>query len=150
MGTRYQGTPEETRALSAYINLMRAVNSVTARVHEHLAGADLTLGQFGALEALHFVGSMRHHELAGKLLCTPGNMTKVLDNLESRGLVSRRRDDGDRRCQNVAITARGRRAIEAIFPGHAEGLVRSMSGLTAGELEELRVLCRKLGRGVPE
>ncbi|MEW6269222.1 MAG: MarR family transcriptional regulator [Thermodesulfobacteriota bacterium] len=145
MATRHLGPVRETRALDAYIALMRAAEAVTARAHGHLQTAGLTIGQFGALEALHHLGPLRATELARKLLRSPGNVTTVLDNLERAGLVRRSQDDEDRRCTTVSITARGAALMREIFPRHAEGLAREMSILTAREQEELKRLCRKLG-----
>ena len=52
MGTRYQGQPDEVRALDAFIKLMRATDSISADLSRHVSEAGLTLGQFGVLEAL--------------------------------------------------------------------------------------------------
>jgi len=147
VATRHQGTSREKRALDAYIALMRASEAVTARTHGHLAGAKLTIGQFGALEALHHLGPLRATVLARKLLRSPGNMTTVLDNLERSGLVRRTREEGDRRCTKVSITARGAALIREIFPRHVQLLAGDISVLTAAEQDELKRLCRKLGRG---
>jgi len=147
MATRHRGPEREVRALNAYIALMRAAESLTARLQGRLAEASLTTGQFGALEALHHLGPMRPNELARKLLRSPGNMTTVLDNLGRRGLAVRRREKGDRRCLTVHLTDAGRRLIERIFPGHVADMVREFGVLTGGEQEELRRLCRALGTG---
>lgn len=147
MATKHQGPGRETRALDAYIALMRAAESVTARTHGHLAAAKLTVGQFGALEALHHLGPLRTTELARKLLRSPGNMTTVLDNLEKSGLVRRAQEEGDRRCTTVSITARGAALMREIFPRHVDELVRELGVLTAREQEELKRLCQKLGLG---
>lgn len=145
MGTHHKGPDAEVRALNAYIALMRASQSTTARVHAHLAEEGLTLGQFAALEALHHLGPMLQRELAGKLLCSAGNMTIVLDNLEKRGLVRRERRPDDRRCTTARITPRGTRLVRRVFPRHVKALLREMAILTPAEQEELRRLCRKLG-----
>jgi MarR family 2-MHQ and catechol resistance regulon transcriptional repressor len=147
MATRHQGTSREKRALDAYIALMRASEAVTARTHGHLAEAKLTIGQFGALEALHHLGPLRTTELARKLLRSPGNMTTVLDNLEKSGLVRRTQEEGDRRCTTVSITTRGATLIRDIFPRHVTELTRELGNLTAQEQDELKRLCQKLGRG---
>jgi len=145
MATRFKGTETQKQALNAYIALMRAANAVTIRAHQHLRAAKLTLGQFGALEALYHLGPMRQHELAGKLLCSPGNISTVLSNLEWRKLVRRSTDGADARCTIVEVTDKGHRLMSEIFPGHAVGLEEAMSVLAAPELESLRALCRKLG-----
>ena len=51
MGTHHQGPKSEVLALDAYIKLMRAADSVTARAHLVLPPG-VTLTQFAALEAL--------------------------------------------------------------------------------------------------
>jgi MarR family 2-MHQ and catechol resistance regulon transcriptional repressor len=145
MGTHHKGPDREVRALNAYIALMRATQSTTARVHAHLAEENLTLAQFAALEALYHLGPMVQRELARKLLCSAGNLTVVLGNLEKRDLVRRDRRSNDRRCTTARITPRGTRLVRKVFPRHVEALVRDMAVLTPAEQEELRRLCRKLG-----
>lgn len=147
MATRHRGPRRETRTLDAYIALMRAAEAVTARTHGHLAAAKLTIGQFGALEALHHLGPLRTTELARKLLRSPGNVTTVLDNLERDGLIERLPEASDRRCTTVRITPRGSALMREIFPRHVAGLVRELSVLSAAEQAELKRLCRKLGVG---
>ena len=147
MATKHRGPLRETRALDAYVALMRAGEAVTARTHGHLASAKLTIGQFGALEALYHLGPLRTTVVARKLLRSPGNMTTVLDNLERQGLVRRTQEEGDRRCTTVSITAKGAALMREVFPRHADGLARELAVLTPEEQDELIRLCRKLGKG---
>jgi MarR family 2-MHQ and catechol resistance regulon transcriptional repressor len=133
------------RALDAYIALMRAAETATTRIHRHLSDVDLTVGQFGALEALFHLGAMRQNELARKVLRSAGNMTLVLDNLERRGLVRRERETGDRRCTTVHLTPQGRRLVQRIFPRHAAIVAEELRELGAAEQTELTRLCRRLG-----
>jgi MarR family 2-MHQ and catechol resistance regulon transcriptional repressor len=46
----------------------------------------------------------------------------------------------------VALTKKGRRLIAGMFPRHAGTIVKALRILTADEQEELRRLCRKLGK----
>jgi MarR family transcriptional regulator, 2-MHQ and catechol-resistance regulon repressor len=148
MATRHRGTVQEKRALDAYIALMRAAEAVTGRTHGHLLPKGLTIGQFGALEALFHLGPLRATELARKVLRSPGNMTTVLDNLEKAGLVRRSQEAEDRRCTTVTLTNRGDALMREVFPVHVDGMVEAWDVLTAAEQEELKRLCRKLGVGV--
>ena len=66
--TRYKGTPEEVRALNAYVKLIRASESVSARIHRHLAAVGLSISQFGVLEALYHLGPLSQAEIAKKVL----------------------------------------------------------------------------------
>jgi MarR family transcriptional regulator, 2-MHQ and catechol-resistance regulon repressor len=146
MGTHYLGTEEEVSALDAYIKLMRAADSVTARLNRLLSEHELTISQFGTLEALLHLGPMGQTEIGTKLLKSSGNITMVVDNLEKRGLVRRERGSSDRRCVTVHLTESGRALISEIFPRHAAAIARQMSALEPGEQRELARLCRRLGR----
>ena len=136
------------RALNAFITLARASEAVAARLQRDLAGKRLTTSQFGVIEALLHLGSLCQGELAGKLLRSGASMTSVVEGLEKRGLVVRQRTAEDKRFVRVALTGKGRRLIQEIFPAHAETVTRLFSVLTEEEQEQLRWLCRKLGIGV--
>ncbi len=150
MPTHYRGTNKEVRALNAYINLFRAADSLAAGSNARLETAGLTTGQFGVLEALLHLGPLCQHELGEKLLCTGGNITLVVDNLERAGLARRERGRRDRRLVTVRLTPRGKKLIGKVFPRHATAIAVEMGHLTTTEQEHLRRLCRKLGRGVAE
>ena len=143
--TRYRGTKDEVRALNTYVKLMRASESVSARIHGHLAETGLTVSQFGVMEALYHLGPLSQGELAKKIMRSSGNITMVIDNLEERGLVKRERNRQDRRSYAVRLTVEGRRLIGSVFPRHAAKIVEEMKALTATEQEELSRLCRKVG-----
>jgi MarR family 2-MHQ and catechol resistance regulon transcriptional repressor len=145
MPTHFEGRAETIRALNAYINLVRATDSLLARMAAQLASRGLTTAQFGVLEALLHLGPMCPRTLGQKLLRSGGNITLIVDNLEKHGWVRRERQEDDRRMIMIHLTPRGRRLVARIFPGHAEAVAREMSRLTPEEQEGLRVLCRKLG-----
>ena len=145
MGTHYAGTLVEQRALNAFIKLVRAGQSVSARVEAPLGELGLTVSQFGALEALFHLGPLNQKTLAGKILKSTGNITMVIDNLEKRGLVKRTRDEHDRRHYSVAITRKGGALLTSFFPKHAARIVEEMSVLSAAELDALGKLCKKVG-----
>ncbi|MGB7293097.1 MAG: MarR family transcriptional regulator [Thermodesulfobacteriota bacterium] len=146
MGTKYKGTQKEIRALNAFINFMRAADSVSSRLSRLLAKYELTMSQFAALEALYHLGPLNQNELGKKLLKTSGNITMVVDNLEKRVLVKRVRISEDRRSVSVTLTEDGRRFIKSIFPQHVGSIVADFEVLSAREQEVLRHLCRKLGK----
>ena len=150
MATHYSGAMREVRALDAYIKLTRATETIDARLAARLARRGLTHGQLGVLEALMHLGAMAQCDLGRKLLRSGGNVTTVVDNLERRKLVRRRRGAEDRRVVMVELTAPGRRLIERVFPDHASAIGAAFGALTAQEQEQLGKLCRKLGRGAAE
>lgn len=145
MGTHYSGSKEENQALDTYIKLIRAAESVTSRVHPPAELEGLTHSQFGVLEALLHLGPLCQRELGSKILKSSGNITMVIDNLEKRGLVQRRRDRGDRRYVTVYLTQEGQQVIEAIFPRHMERIKNELGVLSLDDQQSLGDLCRTLG-----
>ena len=137
---------KDALALDTYVKLMRATGAVTARMHKHLAASKLTISQFGVLEALFHLGSMMQQELGKKILKTSGNMTMVVDNLEKRGLVSRKPDPEDRRCTCISLTQDGTSLIKKVFPKHADIAKQIFSALDEKECQHLGVLLKKLGK----
>jgi len=142
--TQYKGARDEVSALSAFVKLVRAAESVSARIHRHLVDAGLSVSQFGVLEAIYHLGPLSQSEIAKKVLKSTGNITLVIDNLEKRDLVKRERQE-DRRYYAVSLTTKGRKLISGTFPRHAAKIMEAMGALSSAEQEALGNLCRKLG-----
>ena len=133
------------RPLNTYTKLMRAAESVTARVSRCMSEADLTVSQFGVLEALYHKGPLCQRDIAVKILKSTGNITLVIDNLEKRDLVRRERDSADRRYLTVHLTAAGTELIAPVFARVEKAIVAEMASLSNDEQELLGQLCKKLG-----
>ena len=145
MPTKHRGPEHEVRALNALITLVRASEAVVGMLQRELVGKRLTSSQFGAIEALFHLGPLCQGELAGKLLRTGASTTSVVAGLERRALVVRQRTEEDKRFVRVALTSKGRKLVQEIFPAHAQTVARLFRVLSADEQEQLRRLCRKLG-----
>lgn len=138
--------PDCSSALRAYVKLFRATHAVRSRVERRAAlAAGLTLTQIGVLDALLHKGPLAHRDLSRKLLTSAGNLSDVIDKLETRGLVLRVRDPLDRRLVRVGLTAAGRATITDLFPRHAAVIAAVMGGLPAEDLALLEQLLRRLG-----
>jgi MarR family 2-MHQ and catechol resistance regulon transcriptional repressor len=142
--TKYRGNRKERLALSTFVKLLRAAETVSAKVHSHLAGAKLTISQFGVLEALYHLGPMCQRDIAKKILKSTGNLTTVIDNLEKRKLVRRERNEDDRRYFNVVLTEKGGKIMKKIFPDHASRILQAMDNLTEREQKQFGILCKKI------
>ncbi len=139
---------EERRALSAWVKLTRATESIGSRLREENALQSLTPPQFGVLEMLYHLGPLCQKEISIKLLRSGGNVTMVVDNLEKQGLVQRRKYLQDRRYYRIHLTNEGSKLIKKAFKQQLRLLVSLFGVLTKHEQEMLSTLCRKLGHGV--
>jgi MarR family transcriptional regulator, 2-MHQ and catechol-resistance regulon repressor len=145
MGTHYSGSDSEKITLNAFIKLMRATESLNNRLNRHLADADLTVSQFGTLEALYHLGPLNQRSIGEKILKSGGNITMVVDNLEKCGYVKRKKDPNDRRAVLIHLTGEGNKFIKKFFPRHLEKIKEEFSVLTEEEKIQLAELCKKLG-----
>lgn len=145
MPTHYKGSQTEIDTLNTFIKMTRATESINNRLCRSLADENLTISQFGILEALLHIGPQNQKELGKKILKSGGNITLVIDNLEKRELAKREPDPNDRRAVIIQLTEKGNKFIEAFFPKHVERIVNEFSVLSPEELKELGRLCKKVG-----
>ena len=97
--------------------------------------------------ALHTVcghEEARLSEIAARLRIAPRSATEVVDTLETRGLVERRRDPADRRAVLVVPTAEGQQMHDAAGEARAAAAATFFGQLDAGEQAQLRDLLQRL------
>ncbi len=145
MPTHFNGSEKEVRTLNTFIKLMRSTESLNNRLNMHLSENNLTVSQFGVLEALLHVGPQNQRELGARLLKSGGNITMVIDNLCKSGWVERTPDPTDRRAMIISLTDAGETFIKDFFPKHLERIVGEFDILDPEELEQLGVLAKKVG-----
>ncbi|MDX2205025.1 MAG: homoprotocatechuate degradation operon regulator HpaR [Hyphomicrobiaceae bacterium] len=96
------------------LRLLQAREAVMERFRPHLNAHDLTEQQWRVLRALAEVGESEVGALAGAICLLGPSLSRILPELEQRGLVARRRADGDRRTSLVSLTREGRVQFEAM------------------------------------
>jgi DNA-binding MarR family transcriptional regulator len=94
-------------------------------------------------------GTLRPTDLTNASMLTSSGTTKRLDKLEAAGLIAREPDPKDRRGTLIALTAEGRRLIDALTPAHLDNERRILGGLSEPEQARLADLLRKLQLGLP-
>ncbi|MCL4265833.1 MAG: MarR family transcriptional regulator [Anaerolineae bacterium] len=110
---------------------------------QFLSRHNLTQAQFYALLWLA-EGPKTMSELSQDMLCDPSNITRVAGILERKGLITRQRDEADRRVIRLEITAVGQTLITQLHQAHDMYTRERISTLSAQEQADLRVLLQKL------
>jgi DNA-binding MarR family transcriptional regulator len=105
---------------------------------------------FGLLTALLEVGPLSQQQLAEKMRVNRSLVVGIVDDLERRGWVERRRDPADRRSYNLYVTEAGRRARDEMAPQVARANERMTERLDADERARLNALLRDFIRTDPE
>ena len=101
--------------------------------------------QFNALIVLQVAGRpLTQREMVERLLVDKSDLTGLLGRMEKTGLVTRRSDADDRRCNAVALTAKGRAELARTEADYAALVTRIMSSFTREETADLTRLMLKL------
>jgi DNA-binding MarR family transcriptional regulator len=96
-----------------------------------------SLIHLNVLTILDLDGSMSMSQLAASLDVSVASMTGIVDRMEERGLVQRRRDVADRRIVLVDPTEAGRDVFREIDRRRREGLLKMLKQLGEPELAGL-------------
>jgi DNA-binding MarR family transcriptional regulator len=106
--------PNDEEVIRAILLASRVMVGIAVR---SLAGNpdDVTLPQYRTLVELTFGGPRRLADLAEALSVSPSTATRMCDRLVRKELVSRTRDELDRREVKLAITALGRKVVSDVI-----------------------------------
>lgn len=83
-------------------------------------------------------------EVCRQMRYDTGSMTRLLDQLENKGLITRSRSLEDRRVVQLSLTAAGEDAYEALLPRVLAQLNAALEGFSRDEVTELKRLLRKM------
>jgi DNA-binding MarR family transcriptional regulator len=115
---------EAVAELDAFIRRQRR------RIAATQGRSTMSMTHLHVLMVLDAEGPVPMSRVAETLLCSFPNATGIVDRMEERGYVERRRDERDRRLVLVRVTPEGRAALgrlETMRQQHLRGLLRAMS-----------------------
>jgi DNA-binding MarR family transcriptional regulator len=106
----------KTGGQNVYLRIVRLAEALTQRMGTALQPFELTLTQYSALDSLRRAApeGLACGEIAQRLVARDPDITRLLDRLELRGLVSRSRERPDRRVVRAQITDDGLQLVRAI------------------------------------
>jgi DNA-binding MarR family transcriptional regulator len=140
MAGRRESASDETLR-EAFWSVARQLRDTS---QETLAPWDIAPSHFRALRVLARHGTMRLTDLSDHLHIAPRSTTEVVDALESRGLVERRPDPGDRRATLVEVTGHGTSVLDAIRAARGTEAERVFGRLSPTDRAHLARILRKL------
>jgi DNA-binding MarR family transcriptional regulator len=134
-------SPDATEfAGQLFFRLWRATHT---RIAEKLESIGLTPASFGVLNLLAKRDAMIQQEIGRAIGIDPSTMVALLDGLEGAGLVTRTPNPSDRRARVVAVTPKGRKALERGRKLNGEVEDEVLKGLSKTERRELLDLLRQ-------
>lgn len=123
--------------LKLVIAMARTYNDMFFEIEKNVQEFGLNISEFGVLEMLYHKGDQPVQKVAEKILVTSGTITYVINKLEKKELVVRRKCEKDKRVFYVSLTEKGKEFILDIFPKHKEFLDNLFSGLNENTKREL-------------
>ena len=123
--------------LKLVIALVRGYSTVVTEIEKNIQGYGLNISEFGVLEMLHHKGAQPVQKIAEKILVTSGTITYVIDKLQKKGLVYRKKCQKDKRVCYICLTEKGEILITDIFSKHKNFLNKLFSNLSDEEKKEI-------------
>lgn len=126
--------------------LFRLTNTLDQRLRPPFAAAGLGNGDFDVLAALRRSGkpyALTAGELSRTVLVTTGAITKRIDRLEARGLVSRSVTETDSRGRLITLTGEGIELAGELIAAHLANQRLLLAGLSGEEQAQLAGLLER-------
>ena len=133
-----RGTPEE----AAFLDLLRTCDLLSRGPAQFLKSEDLSPTQYNVLRILRgaLPAGMPCGEIASRMITRDPDITRLLDRLEKRELISRCRETKDRRMVVARITPRGLKLLARLDEAVQEMYRKQLGHLGAVRLKELQDL----------
>jgi DNA-binding MarR family transcriptional regulator len=131
-----------------FIVLLKTADALSLEAEQLVRSANLTATQYNALRILRGAGpeGLACREIGERLISHDPDITRLLDRMEKRGLITRERQEDDRRVVKTRITGEGLgllkpldQPIRDLHKRQFRHMAAARLKILAGILEEIRV-----------
>ncbi len=137
-------TPDDFHNCHLGLLLGRAALLKDRIIDTHMVPYGITAAQFKVLIIMAQFGVDTPAELCRHLSLDSGSMTRMLDRLEQKELLARRRSEGDRRQVQLVLTAQGQTLADRLPEIGADAMNELAGAITAQELRALEDILKKI------
>ncbi|PSM20058.1 MULTISPECIES: MarR family winged helix-turn-helix transcriptional regulator [Nitratireductor] len=139
-----QDLPWDNPRFRNWIAVVRAEKAVVRALSKALAPLDLKLAQLDMLMNLYRHPGQSQHDLARRLLVGRSNITMLLPQLESQGLVRRESDSSDKRVMRLYLTPAGEERLLKALAIYTELIDTVMAQSSPAECDALGEQMRRI------
>lgn len=139
-----QDLPWDNPRFRNWIALVRAEKAVVAALSKALQPLDLKIAQLDMLMNLYRHPGMSQHDLARRLLVGRSNITMLLPQLETRGLVTRENDAKDKRVMRLTLTDSGEGLLMEALRVYTTLIERVMAQSTPAECDRMGAMMLRI------
>ena len=106
---------KDNKEEAAFIELMLTADVLSRRLQQVLKTEELSMTQYNVLRILRGAAEgLACREVSNRMITRDPDVTRLLDRLENRGLISRSREEKDRRTVMARITPAGLATLERL------------------------------------
>lgn len=134
-------------ALRVWLYLLKCSKRLEQEISDRFrVQFESSLSRFDVLAHLDFAGSegLSTSQLAARLLASKGNITRLLDRMESDGLIERSHAETDRRVSRIRLSPGGAALFGRMAPAHENWCQEILGGLDEGDRDHLVRMLRGL------
>ncbi|MEQ8451201.1 MAG: MarR family transcriptional regulator [Nitratireductor sp.] len=139
-----QDLPWDNPRFRNWIAVVRAEKAVVRALTKALAPLDLKLAQLDMLMNLYRHPGQSQHDLARRLLVGRSNITMLLPQLESQGLVRRESDSSDKRVMRLYLTQAGEERLLKALAIYTELIDTVMAQSSPAECDAMGEQMRRI------
>jgi DNA-binding MarR family transcriptional regulator len=143
----YQASTYKARTSVGYL-VKRAQGAILESIEPAFAAQGFTLMQWVVLMYLRDGLAKTAKDICAEFRHDSGALTRVIDQLEERDCIERRRSTTDRRAIELHLTPRGRQLVQSLVPVVVDRLNLALADFSRDEVQELTRLLNKLIVGV--
>ena len=138
--------PDRRLAVEAWENLFRAQYEIFTDISKDFLDSSLQQGEYDVLlTVVRGPGNTaRLRDITANILISQPSVSRLIDKMISRGLVTKQPDPDDGRGALVTATEEGVRQFRALAVTHGRHIAERMSTLSTDELRTLTALTQKL------
>ena len=142
---------DRSEAVDAWEALYRAQVAVLRQLRSEFPDDGISLTEYDVLFNLsrQSAHALRIRDLNKHLLLTQPSVSRLLDRLVARGLVTKSGDPDDARGTVVTLTADGLAEFRRVGARHSRSIAQKMRVLSPQELRDLTEISDKLRAGAP-
>lgn len=137
--------PETSLEAQVFVSVLRTADALARGAEALLKPSGLSATQYNVLRILRGAGSkgLACREVGCRMISRDPDITRLLDRMESRRLISRVREENDRRVVKTRITAEGLRILKDLDIPMEDLHCRQMHQLSPKELRQLSRLLER-------
>jgi len=135
-----------------FIALLKAADSLALEIEQLMKNSGLTAVQYNVLRILRGAGpqGLACRQIGERMISHDPDMTRLLDRMEKRNLITRERQTDDRRVVKTRITRRGLDLLKTLDQPVRELHKRQFRHIAASRLKILAALLEEVRTRKPE